>query len=93
MERHAGDLGNIIANENGVADVDISIQSGTSLFGDEAISIFGRSIVIHQKEDDGSIPKHGNAGRIIACGIIVEEKTDQGNDMGIKSKLMLGNSI
>ena len=75
MERHAGDLGNIIANENGMADVDILIQSGTSLFGDEDISIFGRSIVIHQKEDDGSVPKHGNAGRIMACGI-VEKKTN-----------------
>ena len=43
-ERHAGDLGNIEADENGKADVDILIQSGTSLFGDDIISIFGRSI-------------------------------------------------
>ena len=70
MAKHAGDLGNILANYNGVADVDIFIPSGTSLFGDDAISIFGRSIVIHQKEDDGSVPKHGNAGRIIACGVV-----------------------
>ena len=73
MERHAGDLGNIEADENGKADVDILIQSGTSLFGDDTISILGRSIVIHQKEDDGSVPKHGNAGRILACGIVVEK--------------------
>ena len=58
-----------------MADVDIFIASGTSLFVDDAISIFGRSIVIHQKEDDGSVPKHGNAGRIMACGI-VEKKTN-----------------
>ena len=75
MERHAGDLGNIVANENGVADVEILIPRGTSLFGNDALTIFGRSIVIHQKEDDGSVPKHGNAGRIMACGI-VEKKTN-----------------
>ena len=44
MAKHAGDLGNILANYNGVADVDIFIPSGTSLFGDKAMSIFGRSI-------------------------------------------------
>lgn len=72
-ERHIGDLGNITAKKNGIIK---------SVFTDKKIklsgkySIVGRSVVIHDGEDDlgkGSNKeslKTGNAGKRIACGVI-----------------------
>ncbi|CAG0896257.1 unnamed protein product [Darwinula stevensoni] len=72
-ERHVGDLGNIIADQNGVAQVRI-VDSVLSLYGDT--SVIGRAIVVHAGEDDlgrggdeGSM-NTGNAGGRVACGII-----------------------
>jgi len=71
--RHVGDLGNIMANEDGVAVIDITDKI-ISLTGDN--SVLGRAFVVHEKEDDlgkgvdeGS-KKTGNAGGRLACGII-----------------------
>lgn len=73
-QRHAGDLGNIVASNEGIADVNI-VDRIISLSGPE--SILGRAFVVHAAEDDlgrfkdndGSI-KTGNAGARLACGII-----------------------
>uniref|UniRef100_A0A671PAQ0 Superoxide dismutase [Cu-Zn] n=1 Tax=Sinocyclocheilus anshuiensis TaxID=1608454 RepID=A0A671PAQ0_9TELE len=72
-DRHVGDLGNVIADDNGVAKIGIEDKSAT-LLGQH--SIIGRTMVIHEKEDDlgkgGSEEslKTGNAGGRLACGII-----------------------
>ncbi|XP_043587501.1 superoxide dismutase [Cu-Zn], chloroplastic-like [Bombus pyrosoma] len=74
--RHVGDLGNILANESGVADVNIK-DSIISFTGNN--NIIGRAIVIHSGEDDlgrGSSPlsaSTGNSGDRWACGIIEAE--------------------
>ena len=72
-ERHVGDLGNIKPNKNGVCSI---------TFNDKLVklrgkySVIGRSIVIHEKEDDLGRTDHkdslttGNSGKRIACGII-----------------------
>ncbi len=83
--RHAGDLGNIIADKNGVCK-QILYDKIIKLNG--KYNIIGRSVVIHENEDDlglggldenGDIIdkklhkeslKTGNAGKRIACGII-----------------------
>lgn len=83
--RHAGDLGNIIADENGICK-QVLYDDIIKLNG--KYNIIGRSVVIHDKEDDlglggldekGDIIdkkvqkeslKTGNAGKRIACGII-----------------------
>lgn len=73
-ERHLGDLGNIVADSNGVAEVSVNVQSvSLALIG--LNSIVDRAIIIHAKEDDFSDPT-GNSGARVACGIIV-----QNNDM------------
>jgi Cu-Zn family superoxide dismutase len=71
--RHAGDLGNIFANPDGVAVINV-VDTVVSLSGPE--SILGRAFVVHAAEDDlgrveneGST-KTGNAGARLACGII-----------------------
>lgn len=73
-QRHAGDLGNILADEDGhVYEVftDSTIQLRNTKY-----NIVGRSVVIHQDEDDlgrGGNRESlltGNAGARIACGVI-----------------------
>ncbi|KAI6186455.1 Superoxide dismutase [Aphelenchoides besseyi] len=72
-ERHIGDLGNILADENGVAVINIS-DSLAQLDGEHGI--LKRSVVVHEKADDlgkGASPdskKTGNSGTRVACGII-----------------------
>jgi superoxide dismutase, Cu-Zn family len=71
--RHVGDLGNIIADENGKVDITLE-DSLLSLRGE--MSIIGRSVVVHADEDDlgkGTFPDSkttGHAGARIACGVI-----------------------
>ena len=72
-ERHVGDLGNIIANKNGVAK--INIKDGLiKLHG--KCNVIGRSFIIHEDEDDcgkGGFSDSlttGHAGKRIACGVI-----------------------
>lgn len=72
-ERHVGDLGNIQADKNGVAKY---------IFYDDVIrlsgkhSIIGRSVIIHEDEDDcgdggnAESLKTGNAGKRVACAVI-----------------------
>uniref|UniRef100_UPI000F044F26 Superoxide dismutase [Cu-Zn] n=1 Tax=Homo sapiens TaxID=9606 RepID=UPI000F044F26 len=61
---HVGDLGNVTADKDGVADVSIE-DSVISLSGDH--SIIGRTLVVHEKADDGA---GGNAGSRLASGVI-----------------------
>lgn len=65
---HLGDLGNILANEKGLANVDI-VVSGITIALMGTASIGDRSIVVHAKEDDFSDPA-GNSGARVACGVI-----------------------
>jgi len=72
-ERHVGDLGNIEANSKGEVD-QIMYDSIIKLSG--KYSIIGRSVVVHEKEDDlgkGDNEESlitGNAGKRIGCGVI-----------------------
>lgn len=67
MTRHNGDMGNIEADDSGNAHLEY-IDSMISLSG--ANSIIGRSIIIHQNEDDLKTQPTGNAGSRVACGVI-----------------------
>jgi superoxide dismutase, Cu-Zn family len=71
--RHAGDLGNVIADSEGTAKIDI-VDKQFSLSGN--LSVLGRTVVIHADEDDLGDGGHelskttGNAGGRLACGVI-----------------------
>uniref|UniRef100_A0A6N2KGP7 Superoxide dismutase [Cu-Zn] n=1 Tax=Salix viminalis TaxID=40686 RepID=A0A6N2KGP7_SALVM len=71
--RHAGDLGNIVANADGVAEVTI-VDSQIPLTGPNAV--IGRALVVHELEDDLGKGGHelslttGNAGGRLACGVV-----------------------
>lgn len=66
-ERHAGDLGNLIADDKGNAAYE-RLDTVIELSGPN--SIVGRSIIIHEKEDDFTTQPTGNAGNKVACGVI-----------------------
>jgi superoxide dismutase, Cu-Zn family len=69
-EHHAGDLGNIEADASGKAHLDW--KGKLSLSGTD--SIVGKSIVIHEKEDDLKTDPAGNSGARIGCGVIEAAK-------------------
>ncbi|XP_042884297.1 superoxide dismutase [Cu-Zn]-like [Penaeus japonicus] len=72
-ERHVGDLGNVLADQNGRAEVNIT-DPIISLAG--PYSVVGRALDVHAGEDDlgdggnEKSLKGGNAGRRLACGVI-----------------------
>jgi len=66
--RHLGDLGNINVGSDGKGTIDILAQGANLKPGDPS-SFLGKSIIIHEKKDDGGQPA-GNAGGRIGCAPI-----------------------
>jgi superoxide dismutase, Cu-Zn family len=66
-KRHIGDLGNITANANGNATLDLD---DPSLTFHGPTSIIGRGLVVHEKADDLKSQPAGNAGARLAVGVI-----------------------
>lgn len=65
--RHAGDMGNLMANAEGIAKFTLIVDN-ISLAGSEN-PIIGRGVIVHAGTDDGGQPT-GNAGARIAQGVI-----------------------
>ncbi|KAG9275731.1 extracellular superoxide dismutase [Cu-Zn] [Astyanax mexicanus] len=77
---HPGDFGNFTPRNGKIRR---SVDSRATLFG--GLSVLGRAVVIHEKEDDlgrggdaGSL-LHGNAGGRLACCVIGLSSSDQWN--------------
>ncbi|GLB59646.1 superoxide dismutase family protein [Cytobacillus sp. NCCP-133] len=75
---HAGDLPNLIVEDDGKVKVDlmapqVTLKEGkTSLLTKE-----GTSIVIHEGMDDGMTQPAGDSGERIACGKISKDKDEK----------------
>jgi superoxide dismutase, Cu-Zn family len=65
--RHAGDLGNLEANADGKAHLELTVKN--IVIEGHNNPIVGRAVIVHAKVDDGGQPV-GNAGARIACGVI-----------------------
>jgi len=65
---HVGDLGNLTANEQGEAQVDVE-DNEMQLSGPE--SVVGKAIVVHADQDDFESQPSGNSGARVGCGEIV----------------------
>lgn len=77
-EKHAGDWGNIEANEKGVAKIDETFK-GVSLLGEQN-GIMGRSIIVHAGPDDLKSDPAGNSGDRIAGGIVEPRRAGAADD-------------
>lgn len=70
-ERHAGDLGNLMADANGEATLKIAIPAtGISMEKEGASSIVGKGLIVHADPDDYKTQPTGNSGKRLACGVI-----------------------
>lgn len=67
--RHAGDAGNLVFNDQGVAKVDITL-GGISVRREGPSAIIGRAFIVHMDQDDLRTDPTGNAGGRAACGVI-----------------------
>jgi Cu-Zn family superoxide dismutase len=65
---HAGDMPNFTVDEKGKSKKTVTDQRVN--MDDDAHSIFGHALVIHEKADDLKSDPAGNAGARIACGVI-----------------------
>jgi len=66
---HVGDLGNITANDRGVANV--TVRAVQARLGSHApTDLTGRAIVVHADPDDLESQPSGDSGARIACGVI-----------------------
>jgi Cu-Zn family superoxide dismutase len=65
--RHAGDMGNVRADEDG--EVHQRLEVPTLSIEGEAPSVVGRAVIVHAQPDDGSQPT-GIAGDRLACGVV-----------------------
>lgn len=70
-EHHAGDLGNIRSDKNGVAKLNMK-TSELSLEGKNAI--LNRAIVVHANPDDLKTQPSGASGDPVGCGVIQETR-------------------
>jgi Cu-Zn family superoxide dismutase len=65
--RHVGDLGNVTADEDGIAEDDFVDE--VIAFDGEA-SILARGVIVHADADDLTSQPSGNAGPRVACGVV-----------------------
>ncbi len=68
MPHHAGDWGNVTANDAGEVHAHFTTHSVTVEAG--ANSAVGHAIILHANPDDLQTQPTGNAGARIACGVI-----------------------
>jgi Cu-Zn family superoxide dismutase len=69
---HAGDLGNLQADADGKAKMDLTVDDIT--LGGDKNDVIGKAVIIHAKEDDFKTQPTGNAGGRIGGGIIEMQK-------------------
>jgi Cu-Zn family superoxide dismutase len=74
---HAGDLPNLIVNEDGVGHLDattdrVTLTDGPTTLFDTTANAVGSAFIIHANEDDQvTDATNGGSGARVACGVIV----------------------
>lgn len=66
-QSHIGDLGNIVADKNGNAKLDLVMARAK--FSDQTSPI-NKAVIVHAKPDDLRSQPSGEAGDRIACGVV-----------------------
>lgn len=71
IDRHAGDLGNLIADADGTATLKIAVpMNNLSMQQGADDSIANRGLIVHADPDDYKTQPTGNSGKRVACGVI-----------------------
>jgi Cu-Zn family superoxide dismutase len=68
MPSHAGDFGNITANDEGQAIAEMTVDKIT--LGPGETSVVGRAVIVHAGADDLTTQPAGDSGPRVACGVI-----------------------
>jgi Cu-Zn family superoxide dismutase len=76
---HAGDFGNVTADEKGEVHTKFMTKSVTVKAG--PTSVIGHAVVVHANPDDLTSQPSGNAGARIACGIVQPMTGDMAGGM------------
>jgi Cu-Zn family superoxide dismutase len=66
-EHHLGDLGNVVADEDGSAEI-VAEDPEVRLSGPE--SVIGKAVVVHADRDDLETQPSGDSGARVGCGVI-----------------------
>lgn len=66
--RHAGDLGNLVADKDGNAKLLVTVRAPKAKEFTGWNAIVGKSFVVHEKADDFKTQPSGNSGARVACG-------------------------
>jgi Cu-Zn family superoxide dismutase len=70
--RHAGDFGNITADANGKAHLELTVDNIS--LGGAKNDVIGKAVIVHANADDLTSQPSGNAGGRVAGGIIEMKK-------------------
>lgn len=70
-DRHAGDLGNVRADDAGRARYD---RIDPALTLDGTASAVGRAVVVRDAPDDGTTQPDGAAGAVVGCGLLEADR-------------------
>jgi Cu-Zn family superoxide dismutase len=84
-KQHAGDLGNITADDKGNAVLTVEWKHITLEAG-KPNSVGGLAVVVHAKKDDGKSQPSGAAGARVGCGVIKPVAGDSGAKMDDATK-------
>lgn len=68
-EHHGGDFGNLSADSNGNAALNLT-TSQITLDPNAANSIIGKGLIVHADPDDFVTQPTGNSGKRLSCGVI-----------------------
>jgi Cu-Zn family superoxide dismutase len=68
MDRHAGDMPNVMSDENGRARYRAELNLISVAPG--PMSVLEKAVVVHARPDDYQSQPAGNAGDRLACGVI-----------------------
>ena len=68
---HQGDIGNLVADENGEATLTFQTDRWCIGCDDDTMNIIGTSIIVHEAPDDFVSQPTGDAGGRIGCGVVM----------------------
>lgn len=66
-EHHLGDLGNVVAEEDGTAEI-VAEDPEVRLSGPD--SVVGKAVIVHEGRDDLESQPSGDSGARVGCGVI-----------------------